>query len=88
MTKSLTRSRRKIRKFPSHSFAGMSWLMVRRFASFVQYLDSYKCATYLYLTSAGFKALDEAKTSAELKDAKQEEEADSEDELAGATEEG
>jgi hypothetical protein len=88
MTKSLTRSRRKTRRFPLHSFVRMLLLIACRFASFVQYLDSYKCATYLYLTSAGFKALDEAKTSAELKDVKQEEEADSEDELAGATEEG
>lgn len=30
------------------------------FAQFVQYMDSYKSPTYLYLTSAGFKALDEA----------------------------
>jgi hypothetical protein len=61
--------------------------MARRFASFVQYLDCYKSATYLYLTSAGFKALDEAKERGELKETKQADN-DSEDELSSAVEEG
>jgi len=56
----------------------------------VQYLDSYRSPTYLYLTSAGFKVLDEAaaKLGGKLPVAKEEPDNESDEENLGGAGEG
>ncbi|KAI5853858.1 tRNA pseudouridine synthase [Tricharina praecox] len=60
------------------------------FTAFVQYLDCYRSPTYLYLTSAGFKVLDEAaaKSGGKLPAPKEEPDNESDEETMIGTEEG
>lgn len=56
----------------------------------MQYLDCYRSPTYLYLTSAGFKVLDEAaaKSGGKLPAPKEEPDNESDEETMIGTEEG
>jgi hypothetical protein len=67
--------------FLSRSLA--NWTRVRSFTQFVQYLDTYKSPTYLYLTSAGLMVLESNPEGAKNIPVKEAPGDESDDDVAG-----